>query len=76
MAKIEKLQDDDLDLVSGGQITYTWDGSSGTIGMDGFNPFALLDMDGFVAYYNSVHGTMSDAEILTNLMAQGIIAKR
>lgn len=73
MSKIAAMNDDELDLVSGGQISYTWDGSSGTIGMNGYNPFVLVDKDAFVQYYNSVQGTMSDADILNNLIAQGIV---
>ena len=73
--QIQQLNDDELDLVSGGQITYSWDGTSGTMGMDGNNPFILLDKDAFVSYYNSVYGTMSDGDILRNLLAMGIIRK-
>lgn len=74
MSKIVELHDDDLDQVSGGKITYTWDGSTGTIGMNGYNPFVLVNKDAFVAYYNSVEGTKSDADILNDLLANGTIA--
>lgn len=75
MAKME-LHDDELDLVTGGDITYTWTGTTGTIGINGNNPFILVSKEAFVKYYNQVHGTMTDAEILTNLLAQGVIKKR
>lgn len=74
MARIE-LNDQVLEDVSGGNITYTWDGTSGTIGIDGDNRFVLLDKAAFVSYYNSVKGTMKDSQILTNLFNQGIIKK-
>ncbi len=75
MAKME-LHDDELDLVTGGDITYTWNGTSGTVGINGNNPFILVNKPAFVTYLNKVHGTMTDAEILTNLLAQGVIKKR
>lgn len=72
----EAIFDSDLDNVTGGKITYTWDGSSGTIGINGNNAFALLDKDAFVSYYNSVKGTgIKESEILKNLLAKGIIKK-
>ena len=70
---IQQLNDDELDLVSGGEITYTWDGTSGGIGMDGYNPLILLDKEAFLSYYLSVRGTMTDGDILRNLLAMGII---
>ena len=72
---IQQLNDDELDLVSGGQITFSWNGTTGSIGMDGYNPFILTDRDAFAAYYNSVQGTMSDVDILRNLVAMGIAVK-
>lgn len=74
---MEKMQlnDDELDLVNGGDITYTWNGTSGSIGIDGKNVFKLINKDGFVTYYNSVHGKLSDAEILTNLIKKGYVKR-
>lgn len=69
--KIE-LRDEELENVSGGNITFTWDGTSGTIGLDGNNVFILVDRDAYLSYFNEVHGTMTDGEILRNLLAQGI----
>lgn len=73
---IQQLNDDELDMVAGGDITYTWDGSIGSIGLDGNNPFILLDKQAYLDYFNSVHGTMTDGQILTNLYAMGIIKKQ
>ncbi len=74
MSKIE-LFDEELDNVNGGKITYTWHDAtqSGTIGLNGNNCFILVDKGAFVAYYNSVKGTMSDGAILKQLFNQGII---
>lgn len=72
---IQQLSDDELDLVSGGQITFSWDGTTGSIGMDGYNPFILTSRDAFAEYYNSVRGTMSDVDILRNLVTMGIAVK-
>ena len=74
MSKME-LHDDELDLVNGGDITYTWNGTSGTIGINGYNPFILVNKEAFVKYLNKVHGTMKDSEILTYLLEQGIAKK-
>lgn len=75
MAGMVELLDDDLIDINGGQITYTWNGETGSIGINGNNPFILVNKDDFVTYYNSVKGTMSDAEILTNLLNKGTIKK-
>lgn len=72
--KIE-LNDEELDLVNGGDITYTWNGTSGRIGINGDNKFILVDKDAFVAYYDSVHGQQSDGQILTYLIKNGIAKK-
>ncbi len=72
MSKVE-LFDEELIDVTGGQITYTWDGSVGTIGMNGRNPYTLVDKDAFVAYYKSVQGTgIKDSQILRYLLEHGI----
>ena len=57
MSKKVELFGEELDLVNGGQITYTWDGNQGSIGIGGYNPFVLVNKAKFVAYYNAVsHG--------------------
>ena len=72
MSKIE-LHEEELNNVSGGKITYSWDGTSGKIGLNGNNFLVLLDKDAFVSYYKSIDGTgMSDADVLNNLIAKGI----
>ena len=75
MARTE-LNEQVLEDVSGGNITYTWNGTSGTIGINGNNAFVLVDKSAFVSYYKSVQGTMKDSQILTNLLNQGVIKKK
>ena len=77
MSSREYLLDEELENVTGGKITYTWDGSAGTIGINGNNAFVLLDKDAFVSYYNSVKGTgIKESQVLKNLLAKGIIKKK
>lgn len=73
MTEKNELFDEELEAVNGGQITYTWDGTQGTMGLNGYNPYILVDKDRFIAYYNSVMGTMRDPQILAKLREQGII---
>lgn len=69
-----KLLDEELDDVTGGRITYTWDGTQGSLGINGNNPYILLDKQAFINYYNSVKDSgMKDAEIIKNLRSKGII---
>ena len=74
MAKVA-IFDEDLDNVTGGKITYTWDGSVGTIGINGKNPYILLDKNAFGAYYAKVKDEKSETQILKDLLAKGIIKK-
>ena len=76
MSKVA-IFDDDLDNVTGGEITYTWDGTQGTIGINNNNAFILLDKDAYISYYNSVKGTgIKESAVLKNLLAKGIIKKK
>ena len=73
MSKLE-IREEDLDNVTGGQITYTWNGESGTIGIGGNNNLVLVDKDAFVSYYKSVQDQgLKDSKILNNLIAMGIV---
>ena len=77
MSDRRMISEEDLDSVVGGEITYTWDGSVGTIGINGNNAFVLLDKGAFVNYYNSVKGSgIKESEVLKNLLAKGIIKKK
>lgn len=75
MSKVE-LFDEDLNDVTGGRITYTWDGNKGTIGINGNNNLVLVDKEAFVSYYNSVKDQgKKDSQILKDLLAKGIAVK-
>lgn len=74
MSNKVELKDQELENVVGGEITYTWDGTVGTLGINGNNPYILLDKDAFVSYYKSVRGTgVKEKAVLSYLLANGII---
>ncbi|MBR0219155.1 MAG: hypothetical protein IJQ33_08140 [Clostridia bacterium] len=75
MSDRKELEFEDLEAVNGGQISYTWNGTSGSIGINGNNVYVLVDKAAFLEYYHSVEGTMSDSQILKNLKAMGIAKK-
>lgn len=75
MTNKQEIHDEELDLVTGGKITYTWNGSYGSIGINGNNNFLLLDKDAFGAYYAANKDTMAEVDILRNLYAMGIIKR-
>ena len=75
MANRVELFDEELDNVSGGKITYTWNGTEGSLGMNGNNTYKLLNKDAFVKIYNEMKADHSDAEIIKALRDQGIIIK-
>lgn len=70
-----EIENSELENINGGEITYTWDGTQGTIGINGYNNFILLDKDAFGNYYSEVKDYMPEVEILKNLYAMGIIKK-
>lgn len=75
MSDQRKILDHELDNVTGGKITYTWDGNQGSIGINGNNNFVLVNKEAFMAYYLEVKDTMAEVDILRNLYAQKIITK-
>lgn len=74
MAK-QEIFDADLENIVGGQITYTWNGHIGSIGINGYNNFVLLNKDAFGAFYMEHKGEMTEKEILKRLFGLGIIRK-
>lgn len=69
------INDEQLDNVSGGQITYTWNGTEGSLGMNGNNVYKLLSKKKFISIYNDMKDDYSDAEIIRELKNQGVIKK-
>ena len=75
MANRIEINDEQLDAVNGGAITYTWDGTQGSLGVNGTNPYILLNKDAFLKVYNEMFGKYNDAEIIKELKKQKIIKK-
>ena len=73
MGSRKEIMESELSKISGGEITYTWNGEEGSIGINGCNNFKLLDKDGFISYYKEVKDSMPEKDILKNLYAMGII---
>ena len=75
MSNREVINDEFLDNISGGAVTYTWDkeAKQGSLGINGNNPYILLDKDAFLAVYNELFGKVSDAAIVRTLREKGII---
>ena len=75
MADRLAINDTELDNVSGGKITYTWNGTEGSLGMNGNNKYKLLNKNAFIKIYNEMKDDYSDADIIKRLRDQGIIVK-
>ena len=75
MADRKVINDVELDNVTGGKITYTWNGEIGSIGINGNNNFVLLNKNAFGDYYAKHKDEKTEKEILKDLMAMGIIKK-
>ena len=74
-SKRVELKVDELENVAGGQITYTWDGESGSLGIDGYNPYILVDKEAFLDYYNEAKDTTSEMDMIHYMKKHGIIRK-
>lgn len=70
-----EIRDEELDNVTGGAITYTWNGKEGSLGMNGVNKYDLLDKEAFLKIYHEMFGKYSDADIIRRLRSEGIIQK-
>jgi len=75
MANRIAINEEQLDNVTGGAITYTWDGKTGSLGLNGKNTYMLLDKAAFLEVYNELFGKVSDAEIIKTLREKKIIKK-
>ena len=70
-----EIEDELLDNIDGGAITYTWDGNQGSLGVNGNNPYQLVDKSKFLEIYNDMFGKYNDAEIIKELKKQGVVKK-
>ena len=75
MADRIAITEDQLENITGGAITYTWNGTEGSLGIDGNNIYKLLDKAAFLNVYNENFGKKTDLEIIKILKAKGIIKK-
>jgi len=75
MSNREPINEQELQQVNGGQITYCWNGKTGSLGMNGVNKYKLLDKEAFLKVYNEMFGQYSDADIIRVLRERGIIVK-
>ncbi len=75
MADRIEINEEQLDNINGGAITYTWNGETGSLGIDGNNIYKLLDKEAYLRVYNQYFGKKNDLEIIQILKKQGIIKK-
>ncbi len=75
MADRNLINEEELDLVNGGQITYTWNGTEGSLGINGNNPYVLVNKDKFLSYYNKHKDDTSELDIIRYLLNNKIIRK-
>ncbi len=68
-----QINDEQLDEINGGAITYTWDGQQGSLGINGNNGYVLLNKGAFLSVYNEMFGKYTDTQIIKELRNRGII---
>lgn len=73
--RIQKMSDDELDAVSGGNLTYTWFGGQGTCGLNNDNKFKFADKALFESTMNHCFQELGwdDIQTLTYMYNNGII---
>lgn len=76
MSNRVQLNDEFLEGVVGGKITFDWDGAVGHCGLNGDKSYTFTDKGQFVAFVtNCFKQGMKDSECLNALVAAGIIHK-
>jgi len=77
MSKREMISEEKLDVIVGGNITYTWDGSEGTCGLSGNNKWKFNNKTDFedMMVDCMVNKGMSDVDTLKAMVQAGIIWK-
>lgn len=77
MANRMELNEELLDGVVGGNLTYTWFGGQGTCGLNNNNKWKFTDKNAFENMMNDCMRTkgMTDVETLQAMLAAGIIWK-
>jgi len=77
MSNRMQINDDMLEEVVGGNLTYTWFGGQGTCGLNGNNKWKFSDKATFEAFMKDCmqNKGMSDVDTLKAMLAAGIIWK-
>ena len=73
MSERFELKEEQIDSINGGAITYTWDGTQGSLGINGKNVYKLVNKEKFIKIYNEMKADYSDAEIIKELRNQKVI---
>lgn len=69
-----ELDDNMLESVAGGNITFTWRYKKGTCGLNGDYSYSFDDRDAFLAKIKECYGNgMNDTETIDALLDAGII---
>ncbi len=76
MAERIQLNDEILESVSGGNITFTWRYGKGTCGLNGDYSYSFDDRNAFLAKIKECYANgMNDSQTIDALVAAGIIHK-
>ncbi len=77
MANRTQINDEMLEEVVGGNLTYTWFGGEGTCGLNNNNKWKFTDKTKFVNFMKDCmqNKGMSDVDTLKAMQAAGIIWK-
>lgn len=69
-----ELNEEFMDNVVGGKITFDWDGKVGHCGLNGDKSYTFNDKKAFVNFAVDAHNKgVSDSECLSQMVAAGII---
>ncbi len=76
MANRTQLNDEMLETVTGGNITFTWRYGQGTCGLNGDYSYSFTDRGAFLAKIKECYANgMNDVQTIAALAAAGIITK-
>ena len=72
MSERKEINEDTLEMIVGGKVTYTWGNGHGTCGLNGNNKYQFDDLDEFENFVNT-HPDLRNGYLLDALLAAGII---
>ena len=74
MANRVQLDDNMMETVTGGNITFTWRYEKGTCGLNGDYSYSFTDRGAFLAKIKECYGNgMNDVQTINELVNAGII---